>query len=92
MFLFTKEQAEKLVNYYSPILLGRPLTEGSNLKIIEVKYEHIGNGDYLLYVAASKGEFKVTRTLKNVIKFHSLKSPEEILQSDLIGDNLDSNL
>ena len=82
MSIYTSEQADYLIKYYSKIIVGKTLEQSTNTIIEYINKEHIGNNNYHVIVVGKmiKGFIIPKRRIENVAKNFNLPLPTDVLR------------
>jgi hypothetical protein len=78
---YSLKQAEKLVTFYKPKLIGRILEESLEYQITDVITQTVNDIDYRVIAVATVGVIRHKRDVASITSMHNLPSPEEILSA-----------
>lgn len=87
--LWTKAQAELLIKYYSPILIGKSIAV-KPCKIVGLDFERYENGIRVVCVSSEETGFKFIQDLNSYTDEKGIISPEEVLKN-IKDDNFEDN-
>jgi hypothetical protein len=78
---YTKQEANTLIKYYKPLVIGK-IIEGSTGAIInDVSKEIINENEYRVNANAPFRGNYVRRSITKVAKFHNLAMPSDVLDN-----------
>jgi hypothetical protein len=78
---YTKQEANALIKYYRPLVIGKIIEESTRAIIDDVSMEIIDDNKYRVNANASyKGNF-VRRSIAKVAKLHNLTMPSDVLNN-----------
>ncbi len=80
---YTNEEADFLIGYYSPLMIGKYLDDSKQLKVVEiVKKSETGGKSYMVAALSNKMEtvFQFFREISLAAKYFNMEDPEEVLK------------
>jgi hypothetical protein len=76
---YSKSDADKLVAFYSPLLIGEYIVSSTNAAIKTITIEDMGSGKFHVYAEASFNGATIIRSIEKVAADHSLMNPNNLL-------------
>lgn len=80
---YTSDQAEYLIEYYSPKMIGKYLDKANQVKVIKIEKRSETNGESYMVAAVGEpmaGVVNFFREIGQAAKHFNLESPEEVLK------------
>jgi hypothetical protein len=78
--IYTKEEAEKLVAYYHPLLVGKIIDNSIKAIIFDVIASDAGNGKFTVSAVGRRGGDLFPHSIAKVAVFHQMILPVDILK------------
>jgi hypothetical protein len=82
MKTYTKEEADILIRYYGPKIIGSPVTTklSKDYKIASLEIEFVEQNKYAIYCIA-EDRFTYRRRLAEFVEDYNLINPDEVLKN-----------
>jgi len=77
---YTKADADKLIAYYKPLLLGKIIEQSVGAKITDLGIEPYSEGKFRVNAIARKEERNYRREITKVAFEHKLAAPADVLK------------
>ncbi len=79
-YVFTKEEAKILKEFYTPLIMGKPIKGNRNdILITEIEIKDFGSNEYGLFCIAKYGFDVFNRKISEYIEEFNIISPNDVL-------------